>query len=153
MTETTNLSSRGSSLSVASAHTPASLASAVVTSLEASHPRRRRTGGSGMGRRPGNGARSTSDGATPPKPSLPDDSPFNEELIEDRYAALQAWSEWTKGQELRPIRGDAIEVSAPLRLRRAVAANRTFHRLEEPRGRVRPRPRPLRPRRSGRAST
>ena len=27
------------------------------------------------------------------------DSSFDEELIEDRYAALQAWSEWTESQE------------------------------------------------------
>ena len=30
--------------------------------------------------------------------SLADDSSFNEELIEDRYAALQAWAEWTRNQ-------------------------------------------------------
>ena len=29
---------------------------------------------------------------------FPDDSSFNEELIEDRYAALQAWTEWTRNQ-------------------------------------------------------
>jgi general secretion pathway protein A len=30
---------------------------------------------------------------------LPDDSAFNEELVEDRYASLQAWNEWTKTQQ------------------------------------------------------
>jgi general secretion pathway protein A len=30
--------------------------------------------------------------------SCADDLAFSEELIEDRYAALQAWTEWTRGQ-------------------------------------------------------
>jgi len=36
--------------------------------------------------------------STGPRPSLADDPSFNEELIEDRYAALQAWAEWTRSQ-------------------------------------------------------
>ncbi len=46
---------------------------------------------------------------------LADDSTFNEELIEDRYAALQAWSEWTESQKRTAGRGVAIESSAPRR--------------------------------------
>jgi type II secretory pathway predicted ATPase ExeA len=34
---------------------------------------------------------------------------FNEELIEDPYAALQAWSEWTGGQETTASRSVAVE--------------------------------------------
>ncbi|MFI5457381.1 MAG: ExeA family protein [Isosphaerales bacterium] len=36
--------------------------------------------------------------STVPRSSLADDPSFNEELIEDRYAALQARAEWTRGQ-------------------------------------------------------
>jgi len=36
--------------------------------------------------------------AAPPESPCPDNSSFNEELIEDRYAALQAWTEWTRNQ-------------------------------------------------------
>ncbi len=36
--------------------------------------------------------------ARPPESPCPDDSSFNEELVEDRYAALQAWHEWTRNQ-------------------------------------------------------
>ena len=42
-----------------------------------------------------------------------DDSALNEELIEDRYAALQAWSEWTKIQEQVTNRGGAAEGPTP----------------------------------------
>jgi type II secretory pathway predicted ATPase ExeA len=42
---------------------------------------------------------------------LADDSSFNEELIEDRYAALQAWSEWTESQKRTASRGVATESS------------------------------------------
>jgi len=35
---------------------------------------------------------------TGPHRPLADDPSFNEELIEDRYAALQAWAEWTRNQ-------------------------------------------------------
>jgi hypothetical protein len=45
---------------------------------------------------------------------LADDSSFNEELVEDRYAALQAWSEWTERQARTSSRGVAIE-SSPTR--------------------------------------
>jgi hypothetical protein len=41
------------------------------------------------------------------------DSSFNEELIEDRYAAIQAWSEWTKIQEKATGRGLATQASLP----------------------------------------
>ena len=44
---------------------------------------------------------------------LADDSTFNEELIEDRYAALQAWSEWTESQKRTAGRGVAVENYAP----------------------------------------
>jgi type II secretory pathway predicted ATPase ExeA len=44
-----------------------------------------------------------------------DDSSFNEELIEDRYAALQAWSEWTESQKRTTSRGVAIESPASRR--------------------------------------
>jgi general secretion pathway protein A len=39
-------------------------------------------------------------GGSSPAPGLSptDDASFNEELIEDRYAALQAWAEWTRNQ-------------------------------------------------------
>ena len=40
---------------------------------------------------------------------LADDRSFNEELIEDRYAALQAWSEWTESQKRTDGRGVAVE--------------------------------------------
>jgi type II secretory pathway predicted ATPase ExeA len=46
---------------------------------------------------------------------LADDSTFNEELIEDRYAALQAWGEWTESQKRTASRGVATENSAPRR--------------------------------------
>ena len=46
---------------------------------------------------------------------LADDSTFNEELIEDRYAALQAWTEWTESQKRADGRVVAIESSAPSR--------------------------------------
>jgi general secretion pathway protein A len=36
--------------------------------------------------------------ASPPHGPLTDNPSFNEELIEDRYAALQAWTEWTRNQ-------------------------------------------------------
>jgi len=36
--------------------------------------------------------------STGPVASPADDPSFNEELIEDRYAALQAWAEWTRNQ-------------------------------------------------------
>jgi len=35
---------------------------------------------------------------TGPRRPVADDPSFNEELIEDRYAALQAWAEWTRNQ-------------------------------------------------------
>jgi hypothetical protein len=46
-----------------------------------------------------------------PERLAPGDSSFNEELIEDRYAALQAWTEWTKIQEKASGRGVATEAS------------------------------------------
>jgi type II secretory pathway predicted ATPase ExeA len=46
---------------------------------------------------------------------LADDSSLNEELVEDRYAALQAWSEWTERQGRTPSRGVAIESPPPRR--------------------------------------
>jgi hypothetical protein len=42
-----------------------------------------------------------------PRP-CPDDAAFNEELIEDRYAALQAWSEWTRNQGRMASEGAAV---------------------------------------------
>ena len=42
-----------------------------------------------------------------------DDTSLNEELIEDRYAALQAWTEWTKIQEKAINRGGAAEGFTP----------------------------------------
>jgi type II secretory pathway predicted ATPase ExeA len=44
-------------------------------------------------------------------PPCPDDSSFNEELVEDRYAALQAWTEWTRNQE-RVVSGTAADTVA-----------------------------------------
>ncbi len=41
------------------------------------------------------------------------DTSFNEELIEDRYAALQAWTEWKKIQGQATNRGGATEGSMP----------------------------------------
>ena len=55
------------------------------------------------------------DTATTDETRLADDSTFNEELIEDRYAALQAWTEWTESQKRADGRGVAIESSAPSR--------------------------------------
>jgi type II secretory pathway predicted ATPase ExeA len=51
--------------------------------------------------------------ASTSEPRLTDDSSFNEELIEDRYAALQAWSEWTESQKQTASRSVATENSAP----------------------------------------
>ena len=53
-----------------------------------------------------------------------DDSSFNEELIEDRYAALQAWSEWTESQKTTAESGVAIESSPPRRSAEPVADRR-----------------------------
>ena len=76
-----------------------SIGDAVVDSHETSDPRRRGTGRGRMGRRPGSGAsRVDRHGRSPARLVSADDSSFNEELIEDRYAALQAWSEWTESQ-------------------------------------------------------
>ncbi len=44
---------------------------------------------------------------TGPRPAH--ESSFNEELIEDPYAALQAWSEWTGGQEPASSRSVTVE--------------------------------------------
>jgi general secretion pathway protein A len=48
-----------------------------------------------------------------PERILTDDSSLNEELIEDRYAALQAWTEWSKSQELLAGRSVATQASLP----------------------------------------
>ena len=40
----------------------------------------------------------TKEAVSPPEDPCPDDCSFNEELVEDRYAALQAWTEWTRNQ-------------------------------------------------------
>ncbi len=48
--------------------------------------------------------------ARPADRPCPDDSSFNEELVEDRYAALQAWHEWTRNQG----RGDTDSDPTPL---------------------------------------
>ena len=52
-----------------------------------------------MGRRSGIRARDGDESAADARTSSAGRSPSNEELIEDRYAALQAWTEWTKIQE------------------------------------------------------
>jgi hypothetical protein len=41
------------------------------------------------------------------------DAPLNEEPIEDRYAELQAWTEWSKSQERAAIPSDGSQVSFP----------------------------------------
>jgi general secretion pathway protein A len=41
------------------------------------------------------------------------DSPSNEEPIEDRYAALQAWTEWSKSQERAIVQSGASQASIP----------------------------------------
>jgi type II secretory pathway predicted ATPase ExeA len=56
-----------------------------------------------------------SEDLVPTETRLADDSSFNEELIEDRYAALQAWTEWTESQKRADGRGVAIESPAPKR--------------------------------------
>ena len=99
-----------------------------------------------MGRRSGNGTRGTRRTRRPP-PRLvsPDDSSFNEELIEDRYAALQAWSEWTESQKRTAGRGVAIESSPPRRsaepspLGRHTAGRGAVRRRSSPHRRPRPR--------------
>jgi len=40
--------------------------------------------------------------------------PPNEEPIEDRYAELQAWTEWSQSQERIALQGDASQVSFPM---------------------------------------
>ena len=100
-------------LGVATAHmVECSIGDAVVDSHETSDPRRRGTGRGRMGRRSGNGTRGDRRRhRLHPNACPPDDSSFNEELIEDRYAALQAWTEWTESQEKAASRGVAIESS------------------------------------------
>jgi type II secretory pathway predicted ATPase ExeA len=44
----------------------------------------------------------------------PDDSSFNEELIEDRYAALQAWTEWTRNQGRAAVSGSAADPASEI---------------------------------------
>jgi general secretion pathway protein A len=51
--------------------------------------------------------------ANSPEAAAPEELTYNEELIEDRYAALQAWTEWTKSQEKGPDRGVTTDVSPP----------------------------------------
>jgi general secretion pathway protein A len=41
------------------------------------------------------------------------DPPLNEEPIEDRYAELQAWTEWSKSQECVALPSDGSQVSFP----------------------------------------
>ena len=135
---------------IAAAHRgQSSTGDAVVDSRETAHPRRRGTGGGRMGRRSGNGIlgdQTTTTSATETR--LADDSSFNEELIEDRYAALQAWSEWTEsqkndGQPRRRGRELALET-----LGGAVAARAEHRRLRNHPARSSPH-RPPRPRAFG----
>ena len=79
-----------------------------------------------------------------PKPNAcpADDSSFNEELIEDRYAALQAWSEWTKAQEQATGRGEWRPSRGPC----VAAEPQTSDRTSPPIGRAEPGHSSLRPR-------
>ena len=62
---------------------------------------------------------------TRPRPSSSADDPsFNEELIEDRYAALQAWTEWTRKSATASRLGERVAI-AELRSDRRRRRSRT----------------------------
>ena len=74
--------------------------------LQAPDPTRGWSGRSRMGRRSGGRAALAGSTRRPAGNLITAQPEHDEEPVEDRYAALQAWTEWTRNRERQPVAGE-----------------------------------------------